>query len=107
MATGSNPGQEPFMEQPMSDNSAGPEQAADWRQRALLSVAIIALVLAGGLWLYRALNQEPEEAEFSQLQPKDPKPKKNPPQFENVPTPKDFVHAKPKSKRTDRFLDSF
>jgi cyclophilin family peptidyl-prolyl cis-trans isomerase len=99
-----------LMDQPISDEPSQTHQASDWRQRALLGSAILAVMIAGGLWIYRALNQEPDEPEFSQLASqklRPDKPKKDPPKIEDLPKPKDFVHAKPKGKVTDNFLDSF
>jgi len=98
------------MEEPKTDNSAAQHPAPDWRQRALIGAGVLAVVLAGGTWIYRALNQEPDEPEHVRLEPKekDPiKPKNDPNKIEDLPTPKGFSHAKSKSKRPENFLDSF
>jgi peptidyl-prolyl cis-trans isomerase B (cyclophilin B) len=98
------------MEQPKSDYPAGNNSTTDWRPRALLSAGILAVMLAGGMWIYRALNQEADEPEVTQLdlkKSKPTKPKKDPFPIEDLPKPKDFVHAKPKGKPTDNFLESF
>ena len=98
------------MEQPESENTAEQEPRPDWRQRTLLGAGVLAVILASGLWIYRALNKEHEEPEFAKVDPKKPRPgdgKKDPPTIEDLPKPKGFTHAKPKDKLSDNFLDNF
>jgi cyclophilin family peptidyl-prolyl cis-trans isomerase len=98
------------MEQARPDMPPNPVPVPDWRQRALLGAGVLAVVLAGGAWIYRALNQEADEPEIARVDPKKNNPvtpKKNPPSIEDLPTPKGFSHGKPKSKLPDNFLDLF
>jgi cyclophilin family peptidyl-prolyl cis-trans isomerase len=98
------------MEERKTENAAEQNPVPDWRQRALLGAGVLAVVLAGGTWIYRALNQEPEEPEVARLEPKKNyqiTPKRNPSKIEDLPNPKGLTHAKPKPKAPDNFLDAF
>jgi peptidyl-prolyl cis-trans isomerase B (cyclophilin B) len=89
------------------DNSTQP----DWRQRALLGSGILALVLACGAWIYRALNVTPEEdktspAAVASKPDSAPAPKKARPEAEILHSPKGTPSAS-QAEPVKSFLDSF
>jgi peptidyl-prolyl cis-trans isomerase B (cyclophilin B) len=101
--------------QPKPDppNQGGP----DWRQRAVLGIGVLALVLASGLWIYKAVVPRQKEAEDSTASIRDTPDRleeristeegiSTPPKMREVPhgtsSPK-FVAKRP----TESFLESF